>query len=404
VEDRLLVFNPSNYPRGGHVTTPWQPIKEATGIPAGKLQVYDDGVEVPAQVDQIDPSDRRLDTLAIVLGKSLDSGPEDYSRPSRSVFLKRGGAPKTGPSPTANPPGPPARVELTNEKLAVSVSLLPSQAPVDPACFAGAAQSFRLGGEAAYRVGCAEVEMLDIWRSIMLAQIEHDPEKRCMQVDRIIVPNPPWSDRHEEEIELFRLPYQLLSYCTGPVRQACTIVSAPFTYDVRPDPFGERTVLMECRFYRTLILYHGADYLLEELWLKGKDPEQEGDWLDLRFSAHYFAQMDLGREPAICWSEKVPDWFALGYPLGFVRPGYGFATDVHSRRPRWPHPGYPHADRAYRAFSWELHPCMRARCLHLFQINAPELIEHRIGHAWYEELYKPLRAACEGLHMPRKAA
>jgi len=391
VENRLLVFNPSNYSRAGHVATAWHPIEETTGIPAEQVQVYDDGVEIPAQIDQIDPSDRRLDTLSFVLSKGLGSGPEDYSRESRSVFLTRSRAPKASSKQTPSPP--PSRIELANDKLAVSVSLLPSQTDGDPGCFGGAAQSFRIRGEAARGVGRDEVEMLDVWKSIGDWE-GHDPEKRCMQVDRLIIPNPPWSDLEAEEVELFKLRYDLVSYCTGPVRQSCTIVSAPFKY-ARPDPFQKRTVQMECQFYRTLILYHEADYLLEELWLKGRDTEQEKACFDLRFSAHYFAQMNMGDEPKIRWSEWVPDWFAVGYPWGYVRPGYCFATDVHARQPQWPHPGYPHADRAYRAFSWELHPCMRALCLHLFQINAAEPAEHRAGHAWYEQVYKPTRARLE---------
>jgi hypothetical protein len=388
---KLLIFNPSNYPRGGHVATPWSPIQKTSHISADQLKVFDDGVEVPAQVDCIDPGDSRLDTLAFVLRKNLDPGPDDYSRPSGYVLLEDGGKSTTVSSKPIVPAGLPDRIELANGRLVVSLSLRPPKPPEDSGWFSGAAQSFRLYGGAARSVGRDVVEMLDVFQSI-LDSVEHDPEKRCMQVDRLIIPNPAWSDRSEEEIELFKLSYSVLSYCTGPVRQVCTIVSDPFAY-VRPDPYRKRDVPMECQFYRMLILYHDADYLLEELWLKGRDQAKNAHWLDLRFSARYFAQMNMTQEPELRWSEWVPDWFAIGYSQGFVRPGYGFATDAHSRRPQWPHPGYPLPDCAYRAFSWELRPCMRARCLHLFQLNAPAPIEHRIGHTWYEELYKPPRAA-----------
>ena len=140
------------------------------------------------------------------------------------------------------------------------------------------------------------------------------------------------------------------------------------------------------------ILYHGANYLLEELWLKGHIPEEKTPWFNLHFAAHYFAHMNMGDQPVVRWNESVPDWFSIHYPWGYARPSYGFATDVHSRQPHWPHPGYPLPDRAYRTFSWQLHPCIKARCLHLFQVDATEPVEHRIGHAWYEELYKPVIA------------
>lgn len=388
MEHRLLLFNPSNDRRTGHVATAWQPIEQAIGIPGEQVQVYDDGVEIPSQVDRIDPCDRRLDTLSFSLRKELGPGPENYSRESGSVFLTESEAPRVSAEQTPSPPGLP-RIELMNDKVAVSVSLQPSQGK-DAGCFGGAAQSFRIRGEAARHLGRCEIEMLDFWQSIG-GFLEHDPEKRCIQVDRLTIPNPPWSGREAEEVELFKLSYEVVSYCTGPVRQSCTIASAPFEY-ARPDPFRERIVPMECRFYRTLILYHDADYLLEELWLRGKDPEHGEAWLDLRFAAHYFAEMDMGPEPTIHWSKWVPDWFAISYPWGFGCPGYGFATDVHSGQPQWPHPGYPLAACANRAFSWELHACMRALCLHRFQIDAAESTEHQAGQAWYEQVYKPTRA------------
>jgi hypothetical protein len=386
---KLTVINPSDYARGGHIATPWQPIEKATGIPSDNLRVLHEGIPLPAQVDRIDPSDPCLDTLAFVLDKKLASGLSDYSWSSEHVSLESG-EPQTGSPPSTDSREQPVRIELANSKLLLSLSLTPSQAPEDAACFAGAVQSFRILGDAARRVGLDEVEMLDAWQSISRGLFDHDPEKRCMQVDRLFIPNASWSARLAEEVKLYKLPYQLLSSCTGPVRQSRTLVSEPFDYAC-PDPFLKRDVTMSCRFYRSMILYHDADYVMEELWLKGKTPQHEEEF-DLGFSANYFAQMEMERKPEIHWRDYVPDWFAIGYPFGFVRPGYGFATDVHSRQPRWPSPEYPLTGRAYRTFSWELHPCRKARCVHLFQINDPEPIEHRIGHAWYEEIYKPLRA------------
>jgi hypothetical protein len=379
---KLSVFNPSNYPRGGHVVTPWQPIGDATGISPDAFRLLtEDGEEIPAQVDRIDPSDRRLDTLAFVLPDDAAApGPEDYSQPTAAVFLESVGRPKAKKSTAAADPAgpPPRRVELANGKLVVSISLLPSQDNSERDWFAGSAQSVRMGA----------TELLDVWRS-KLGLIEHDVEKRCMQVDRLFIQNPPWAGEPAQEVPLFKMPYERLSFFSGPVRTACTIVSAPFEY-VYADPSHKSRTQLECNFYRTLILYNSADYLIEELWLKGRDLRAKGEPVDLLFSARYFSYMDLGFDPAIYRYEDVPDWFAIGYPHGYIHPGYGFATDVHARQLRYPHPAYPVRENSYKTFSWELYPSRKARCLHLFQLDNPDSIERRTGHAWYEEIYKPL--------------
>src|SRR5208337_2098938 len=105
MEYKLSVFNPSNFPRGGNVVTPWQPIGDATGISpdAFRLLTEDDPV-IPAQVDRIDPWDQRLDTLAFVLPYNAAPGTEDYSRPTAAVLLESVGAPKAKKSTAAAEP------------------------------------------------------------------------------------------------------------------------------------------------------------------------------------------------------------------------------------------------------------------------------------------------------------
>jgi hypothetical protein len=277
-----------------------------------------------------------------------------------------------------------ARVELSSGVLTVSLSLAPCQDDTNHDWFAGSAQSVRLGA----------IEMLDVWRSL-LGFIAHDPEKRCMQIDRLLLSRPPWAGLPDHEVYLHKTPYQLVSFCSGPVREACTIMSAPFEY-VYCDPFERSRETLVCNFFRSVSLYRGSDCVIEELWLKGTAAAGNGQSTNLSFSARYFANMDLGYGPVVYRFETVPDWFAIGYPGGDVHPGYGFATDVHARRLRYPHPGYPNAQDAYRTFSWELHPCKRARCLHLFYLNGAVPVEHRAGHAWYEEIYKPLRIKNRG--------
>jgi len=355
------VSNPSDYPRGGPVTVPWQPIEQATGIGASAFQLLDrNGCGVSAQIDRIDPTDPSLDTLVFSLPSKAP--PEA----SATVFLEAG----SGARPEASccfpaPADSPARVELSSGALTVSLSLAPCQDATDHDWFAGSAQSVRLGA----------VEMLDVHCS-NLGFIKHDPEKRCMQIDRLLLSRPAWEELPDQEVYLHRSPYQLVSFCSGPVREACTIMSSPFEY-VYWDPFERQSRNLVC---------------IEELWLKGAAAGGSGNPISLSFSARYFANMFLGHEPVVYRFETVPDWFAAGYPAGDVHPGYGFATDAHAGHFRHPHPGYPDAEKAERTFSWELRPCKRARCLHLFRLNGAVPVERRAGHLWYEEIYKPLRA------------
>jgi hypothetical protein len=85
------VFNPSDYPRGGPVTVPWQPIERATRIGADAFQLQDgEGRGISAQIDRIDPADPSLDTLVFSLPSKVAPGAEDYSQAGATVFLEAG--------------------------------------------------------------------------------------------------------------------------------------------------------------------------------------------------------------------------------------------------------------------------------------------------------------------------
>jgi len=347
----------------------------------------------------MDPADPNLDTLVFSLPKAAP-GIDDYSRVSATVFLEANSESRQAVSPRAPAPASsPTRVELSSGVLTVSLSLAAWPKGTSHDWFAGSAQSVRLGA----------VEMLDIWRSLF-GSVEHAPEKRCMQIDRLLLSRPAWEELPDQEVDLHKGPYRLVSFCSGPVREVCTIMSPPFEY-VYGNPFGKSRKTLVCNFFRSVILCRGSDCVIEELWLKGTPDGGNGESTSLSFSARYFVNMDLGYDPVVYRFETVPDWFAIGYPNGDVHPGFGFATDVHARHLLYPHPGYPDPENAYRTFSWELHPCKRARCLHLFHLSGAvpaehrsrlggpvpvDPVEHRAGHAWYEQIYKPLRIDIRG--------
>jgi hypothetical protein len=387
---KLAVFNPSDYPRAGHVTARWQPIGKETGIDPKEITLLDESDRpLPFQIDRVDKSDPSRDTFSFSLPEAIPRGAEDYSIPSAYLHLTEGSpaapqAAKVGICVRSSETGE-ERVELWNEILFVCLSLSPSPGPGAGRWYAGSADSVRLNGK----------ETLDVW---VLDWVGHDPEKRCMQVDKLRLWSPAREDAPLQEASLFDHPYQLVSQCVGPVRAAVTIASSPFHYQ-HSDPSTRRPGQLEYKLYRIISLYAGADYVLEELYVKanrpGKPREQGGDAkaIDLCFSAHYFAYMDMGFEPAIYRFEQIPDWFAVGAPHGHAlepHPGYGFATDVHVASFAHPHPGYPNGQRAYRTFSWELPPCRSAKCLHLFMRGQPAGFDSMTGRAWYEHIFKPL--------------
>jgi hypothetical protein len=152
------------------------------------------------------------------------------------------------------------------------------------------------------------------------------------------------------------------------------------------------------RLYRVICLYVGADYLLEELFLRSESKDEaskNGQW----FTARYFCHMDMGlSDKNIFRYPSVPDWFALGESVSFPYPGYGFATDVHARDPGRQSDG----QHGHKRFRWEIEHGTSATCLHTFMLReqppAPGEFGHfdaRAGRNWYELIYKPLRAEFE---------
>lgn len=384
----LQIYNPSDYPRTGFVTIPWQIVGGRTGIQPEELVLHGASAEAPllAQLDDIDPSDPTLKTLVFMLDREVDPGPADYSKPSYSVSVDRG-KPEAHVLPDLEVERADDKsaivVALNNNKLRVAFSLSPSPGDLGSG-FSGSAPAVQLYGE----------EMLDLFRA-PFPQL-HDREKRCMQINQIQIWNPAWEESPYRQIALSQKPYELVSACVGPVRTSITVTSGPFEYDYI-DPYSHDRRSLVCKLYRIISLYAEADYVIEELFVKAKPDGSPGnsDAITLNFIARYFCYMDLGFMPEIYRFPNIPDWFALGQPKGSVyepHPGYGFATDVHTGPIAYPDPGFYDPETAYKSFSWELMPARRAKCLHLFMQGEPGGFDSRIGHHWYEHIYKPLRA------------
>jgi hydrogenase maturation protease len=385
----LAVVNPSDYWRGGYVVTPWQPIAQQFHLSPDKLILSDlrDRTHVPllAQVDQIDPNDPSRDMLVFSLPQPIPPTSGSEAIASMLIKIDRG---KLRPRGAGEPylevvwdPDRRARgVRLINQRLTVWLNLVPDPENNGRNWFAGAATSIQLDHR----------EILDPFQSATGEWMKHDPEKRCLQVAELQLPPPPHPIKSPYySVPLFNHAYRLVAQNEGPVRASITIASEPFDY-MGPDPVTGMNRHLTCELHRVISLYAGADYLIEELVVKGKPKGEEdepfgAEVVNLSFAVRYFTHMDLGHQPTLYQPPHVEGWFAIGSSVS-PYPGYGFATDLHIDAVR-----YPHKDNEYH-LSWQLLPGRSATCLHLFMRGQADAGDARTGRSWYELLYQPLRA------------
>jgi hypothetical protein len=385
----LAIFNPSNYWRSGYVTVPWQPIYQQFQIPPEELVLSDlrdlSHTRINAQVDRIDPEDSSLDILVFSLAKAIPPGSEDSILASGFVKVDRG---EPMPATLGEPSlevvygiSEKARgVRLMNNHLIVWFNLIPAPEDDQRNWFSGSATSVQLDHQ----------EILDPFPAARGEWLGQDPEKRCMQVAELLLPGPPHPKSPYYHVSLFNHSYRLVSQSSGSVRASITIASEPFDY-MGADPNTGNNRHLVCELYRVISLYAGADYLIEELFIKAKPKGEEDriiqgkEAINLSFAARYFAHMNMGQTENIEQVFPVPDWFAVGSTTD-PYPAYGLATDVHIDAVSHPYEG----NRS--CFSWQLLPGQSAKCLHLFTRGQLGEFDARVGHLWYELFYHPLKA------------
>jgi hypothetical protein len=412
---KLRLFNPSPYARAGHVTIDWQEICDHPPTNPELLVVRDQAERrLPCQYDPVFPGRAKLSfTLADALPVVGADG-YDYACPVASATVESGTAGEWQEPATPRPEafkvdkeGKLHGVKLRNGLVEIYVNL--TAAPWEPqrCWFSGAATSIVLTR------GQKHHELLDTnpW--------EHAAEKRILHLDRLWLPCPAWSwgDRHH--ISLFDSPYEVFAVSGGPVRGSVTLASNPFDYPYTE--LGRKEVQkLTCRLFRVLSLYREANHVIEELFVRGsRDGDPAGkEAVDLTFAAHYFSYLRMNGGLRISRFKGIPDWFAITSGRLAVAQKfhcYGFATDVHTGHVTHPSPNYPRGDEAENTVSWELLPAKSAKCLHLFSFchvedwpwpeegdffaseaalakKARREGESRAGRAWYEHIYKPLKA------------
>jgi len=422
---RLALFNPSTYPRRGNVTVDWETIRGRVPIKPEELVIRDDaGRRLPCQLDpgpfDLDPANPK--TLSFTLAGELRSvGRDDYdpAYPAAHVTLDRlhPGDPevpamvRTEASDVWD--GDRVRgVKLRNGLLEVWILIVPAPYLAAENWFSGAATSVVVANQKGSR------EALDSY-----PHYHHANEKRVLQVDRLWLPCPAWGPASRCEVSLFNRPYDVVSRSDGPVRATVTLKSSPFEYSYSSRS-SNREEKLTCRLFRVLSLYAGAEHVMDELFVRGSpDGNQLEDPANaLTFAARYFSYMRVAGGLRVSRFADVPDWFAItsrSLAPERILHCYGFATDAHTGPVEHPSPRYPLSGEAGNTLHWSLRPCKTARCLHLFTfydaegwpwppevpdisaamaamedlaVAAQRESESRAGRAWYEHVYKPLRA------------
>lgn len=378
---KLILVNPSDFSRREPIIISWQSIHKQTKIPADKLLLRDkDDNILPFQIDMVDPDDKSRDVLIFSPVKDITNGSSQY------VTLEQTDTPVQEHVEATIDITNDRWIKLINSRLNVCINLAPAPWDDDRNWYAGSSNTVQLDSK----------EILDDFSQSWWG---HDEEKRCMQVDQLRLWPPHMETTLDQEVTLVNQPYALITKSSGAIRASATIASKPFDYSYF-DQATQSACMLSCQLYRILSLYNGGDYILEELYIKGKrNGTNTEDVVSPVFMARYFTHMVLGHEPCLYQFANVPDWFAIGQPNGHPywepHPGYGFATDVHASPIRYFHRDTnfsPEAQENEKRLSWYTFPSKQAKCLHLFMRGKPDGFDSRTGDYWYRYIYQPLTA------------
>jgi hypothetical protein len=391
---KLNIRNGMTERRDGVISMPWSAIVAASAgrldVDTTSLRVTFDGRPMRWQLDDVSGtvSSREL----VMWLEDVPGGDADYRTAVTPVVLIESGsshspAPRQGVTDTSN------GVRLAGQALDVWISRLAEPWGNDQKWFANAATTVQISGR----------EWLDA-NAGQFGWLNHDPEKRAMQLDRIHIARPPWDDYrppfHTEV--LHATDWTLVRFGTGPVRGWATFSSKIFPVTFR-DMATETRHTYNCRVWRSIAMYGESNFLVDELSVRSEPPH--ANWHPaLTFSARYFMSAHLGLVPDVGHYPHIPDWFGIGCDMP-PYPAYGFATDAHVEQLSNPPFAFPRPRaEMHKAFSWRTGSAQKVRALHAFRFGARGAeIQKEIGDLWYEHLLKPLRAELAAQEMTRGA-
>ena len=266
-------------------------------------------------------------------------------------------------------------LEIYNEKLFLSINLLPFTPLGHQTDFAGSATSVRLYGDEMLDACARGFE--DDWR-------KHDPEKKCLFIDQVELFSDV-SDASPATVSMSNRPYRLEQRHSSPAAAIFTMVSEPFGCQ---QPHASSQDDRQYELVRTIKLSSQQDFVVEELSLRPSGGQKTVR--QPRFSVRYTCCMDMSYEPGVYRYDGAASWFALASPHFAPFHGYGFATCAECTDPVWRLPSKT-GHNAHKWFSWKTQPAQSATCLHLFEYGKPgaepgsyDHLDHAIGHLWYE--------------------
>jgi hypothetical protein len=399
----LTLRNPSPVPRQGFVVRDWHRVSKALGVRARGAIVereLDPGnpststVPLLAQIDRLDPRDRRHDQLVFKLDENMRPGDEHYGTDCGTVRVRcaKENDPPVGVSFNRKFTG----VTLTNQHLELWLNTDAVKYPHKPndSFYGGAVTSVILQREA-FPPFTSRLESVDAIQS--RAGMPPHPEARAMQLDRIHLVRPPWDDRHSVDFFPYKYHWTIVSVSAGPVRAVATIMSQPF--DFRCKDIDGTDHLFRCNVYRALSLYDGADWMGDEVWVKARDAGS-GRSQRLWFTGRFFMMVQFTDELEIFRYPDHPGWFCITpkhQPTAHPHLGYAFATDAMAGAIWNPPLDYHDKETRHRAFSWELGTSRAAHCVHKFRCRTTRLeIGHDAGSLWYDLAFKRIRATLAG--------
>jgi len=388
-ESRNIVIHSydDNYRKFGIATLPWSTVSPSSGqrVRVTKVALTSGSAkELQAQVDAIDPEDRSLDVLSIC-GEWFKGGGVKTGLPVCNIQLDYNVDDRTFSA---------KEIEMHHKARAVSAAntrdfFLRNGVSSPIAAFVYLpAEPWGWQGGAITSVQYHGTEILDAPAAERGVE-GHDIEKR-LQLDRVSIANPPWATTPVAERSLYREGWTFVAAGAGPVRSWVNIRSPRFMFEYGDDA-GRKTTY-ECYLYRVISAYRHADYLIEDLYVKGTPNETPATPVRFNFAAHYFLKMHFGEERRITQVPLIPDWFTIGSEEP-PRPGFGFASSAPVTRIDHPPSDYSNPEGKKAAFGWQLGYAYSVRCMHLFRrwTHVPDL-ENETGRAWFELIYRPLKA------------
>jgi hypothetical protein len=262
------------------------------------------------------------------------------------------------------------RIQLENERLTISFNLSSEPGPLafggSQRWFAGAATSVRYRDYQGH-----DNEMLDLFRHALsnYRWMGHDPEKRCMQVQRLTLFDPQVNTAGYATIDVSDREYSRVAVTSDD--EECSVL-VQCRLDFPAASYGTKT--HETSHYylnRRVTLKKLTSYVREDISVtKTGTGAVLGQSEDMNFAVEFFAHMDMSLAPTIA-KDLAQGWYSVGFTGGhslIPRFAHGFACSGDTAIVDFitPVPSFSEPTGSHKAFAWRTAPCQHLKAIHLF--------------------------------------